>query len=155
MMNPPPESHGVVKQGAAQLQTVPQAQLAGQLVVTPLQVTCPRSLAPQSRSTAEQLPVPEVVQLTLVEPVHLAVQVAFVGKGCFAAGAAAAAAAGLASTAGVEGFSPGACAKPATATRATRHARMLVFIFEPPIECSLLYSLSTLPINAVPVHDFA
>ena len=127
MMAPPPASHGVVKQGAAQLQTEPQAQLVGQLVVTPLQVTWPRSLVPQSRSTAEQLPVPVVEQLTLVVPVHLAVQVAFVGGGCFAAGTAAAA--GLASTAGVEGFSPGACAKPATATRATRHARMLVFIF--------------------------
>jgi hypothetical protein len=106
MMNPPPESHGVVKQGAAQLQTVPQAQLVGQLVVVVPQVTCPCSLAPQSRSTAEQVPVPVVVQLTLVEPVHLAVQVAFVGRGCFAAGTAAAA--GLASTAGVEGFPPGA-----------------------------------------------
>ena len=104
MMNPPPESHGVVKQGAAQLQTEPQAQLVGQLVVVAPQVTCPRSLVPQSRSTAEQLPV--VVQLTLVVPVHLAVQVDFVGKGSFAAGMAAAA--GLASTAGVEGFSPGA-----------------------------------------------
>jgi len=127
-MTPPPASQGVVKQGAAQLQTVPQAQEAEQLVVTPLQVTCPRSFAPQLRSTAEQLPAPE--QLTVVEPPQLAVQELFVGKGCLAARTAPSGATGLAGglvSAGA-GLWPGACAKPAMAIKAARQTKMLAFI---------------------------
>jgi hypothetical protein len=123
----------VVKQGALQLQTVPQAQDAAQLVVTPLQVTCPRSFDPQLRSTAEQLPEPE--QLTGMEPLpQLAVQELFVGTFRLAAKTAPSGAPGLVTAGGLasagagEGVSPGTCAKPATAIKATRQARMLAFI---------------------------
>jgi hypothetical protein len=73
MITPPPASQGVTKHGTAQVQTVSQAQELGQLVVTPLQVTCPLSPVEQSRSTPEQL---EPEQLTEPEP-QLAEQPAF------------------------------------------------------------------------------
>jgi hypothetical protein len=71
MMSPPPASHGVEKHVTAQVQISEHKQEEAQLVVDPPQVTCPRSLAAQLRSTAEQV-VPE--QLTVLEPPQLAVQ---------------------------------------------------------------------------------
>jgi hypothetical protein len=101
-------------------------------VVTPLQVTCPRSFDPQSRSTAAQLPEPE--QLKVEEPPQLAVQELFVGTGCFAAKTAPSGAAGLVTAGGLAsagagaGPSPGTCAKAATAIKAARQTKMLAFI---------------------------
>jgi hypothetical protein len=73
IITPPPASHGVVKHGALQLQTSPQAQEGEQVVVTLLQVTCPGSPAAQLRSAPEQV-APEHWMVT--EP-QRAEQVAF------------------------------------------------------------------------------
>jgi hypothetical protein len=136
--NPPPLVH-CSEQGTEQTQTSAQSQVLAQLIVIPLQVTCPLSRIEQSRSAAWQV-VPR--QLTVEEPPQLAVQRAFTGAFRFAAKMASAGAAGPAavdgieSTAGEAGASLGVWAKPATAMRARRHAKMVVFMREPPLRCS-------------------
>jgi hypothetical protein len=67
---PPPSQRQQAKQSPVlshwQHQTGGEQHGVGQLVVTPLQVTCPLSLTEQSRSTATQVPpAPETEQVTV------------------------------------------------------------------------------------------